>query len=88
MKNQATFNLRIPQSTSRALDLAAQKTGLTRQNVCRLAVSLGLSQLKKEGYHIAAALRTRAAASQPTPGGPVLAQRSHGVPGLDFPEDG
>lgn len=87
MKNQTTFNLRIPQNTSRALDVAAGRTGLTRQNVCRLAISLGLSQLKKEGFHIATALQHRAEAENP-PGAVILAQRERRVPGVDFPEDG
>lgn len=87
MKNQTTFNLRIPQNTSRALDLAAGRTGLTRQNVCRLAISLGLSQLKKEGFHIATALQHRAEGENP-PGAVLLARRERRVPGVDFPEDG
>lgn len=87
MKNQTTFNLRIPQNTSRALDVAAGRTGLTRQNVCRLAISLGLSQLKKEGFHIATALQHRAELENP-PRAEMLAQRERRVPGVDFPEDG
>lgn len=87
MKNQTAFNLRIPQNTSRALDVAAGRTGLSRQNVCRLAISLGLSQLKREGFHIATALQHRAEAENP-PGHVMLAQRERKAPGVDFPEDG
>lgn len=87
MKNQTTFNLRIPQDTVRALDFAAGRTGLTRQNVCRLAISLGLSQLKTEGYHIANALQHRAESEHPAEA-VTLAQSTGGVPGVDFPQDG
>ncbi|WP_156345005.1 hypothetical protein [Verrucomicrobium spinosum] len=87
MKNQTTFNLRIPQNTVRTLDFVAGRTGLTRQNVCRLAISLGLSQLKKEGYHIATALQHRAESEHPREA-VTLVQSTRGVPGVDFPEDG
>lgn len=56
MKHQTTFSLRIPEATSREIDKAAKKMGLTRAGVCRLAVSLGLQKMEATGYHLAAAV--------------------------------
>lgn len=60
MKNQHTFQLRIPAATLQQLELASQKTGLTRQNICRVAISLGLGQLAKAKYHLPPALKAQA----------------------------